>query len=125
MLFLWNLPSGNVQTVNTTKLTNSNITLQSNSVYGQCAGGWVVSFLKGFAVWLVFFVKAFVPVGKTDKCSLSLTVMGSWKSSVPVFSTVLMGKAQLYSWLDNSAVSKRYHGDHLCNITTTFHNSSI
>lgn len=79
-----------------------------------------VGFLFSF-----FFPKAFVPVGKTDQCALSLIVMGSWKSSVPVSYTVLMGKAKLYSWLDDSAVSKRYHGDHLCKITTTFHNSSI
>lgn len=73
----------------------------------------------GFFNGLVSF-KAFFPVGKTDKCLLSLIIMGSWKSSVLVSYTVLMGKAKLYSWLDNSAVSKRYHGDHLCNITTLF-----
>lgn len=45
--------------------------------------------LNGLCVCL----SAFVLAGKTNKCSLSLLNMGSWKSSFPLSYTVI-GKAE-------------------------------
>lgn len=47
------------------------------------------------------------------------------QGSSPVPGWALVGIEIPHSWLDITAISKCYHGDHLCSITNPSHNSSI